>query len=147
LPIRSIKRRRFEPEPGVKVKSKIEYVIYRELQAAREAGRLSFTYEQEMELPINGRRVRVRPDFTIVCNGKTFYWEHLGMLDREDYSRNWRARLEGYRVQGLSDVLVTTDDLGGIREGQLCQVVDCIVAGRLTGTGGEAGFSQHHYSL
>ena len=43
-------RRILEPEKGVKVKSKIEYLIYRELQNARDAGKLTFAYEDPLEL-------------------------------------------------------------------------------------------------
>ena len=136
----------FEPEPGVQVKSKIEYMIYSELQEARNLGRLTFTYEQPMELPIGDRIIPVKPDFTIMCGGNTFYWEHLGMLDRADYSRDWRSRRAGYRAKGLEDSLVTTDDLGGVRRERLREVIDNLVA--LEAGGDETTeFSLHHYSL
>jgi hypothetical protein len=139
-------RRVFEPEPGKKVQSKIEYMIYRELQAARDAGTLTFEYEEPFELPLDGRMVTVKPDFTIRRGSNTYYWEHLGMLDRADYSNDWRRRVEGYRKKGLLDVLITTDDLGGVRQDRLRQVVADLVAARLVGDGG-ADFSRHHYVL
>ena len=43
-----------KPEAGKKVKSKIEYLIYCELRAARDAGNLTFEYEQPLELPRRG---------------------------------------------------------------------------------------------
>jgi exodeoxyribonuclease V alpha subunit len=64
-------RRIYEPEAGVKVLSKIEYLIYKTLQDARNEGRLVFEYERELELPIDGRRIKVHPDFSITVNGKT----------------------------------------------------------------------------
>ena len=79
-------RRIYEPEPGIKVQSKVEYVIYKTLQEARVAGRLSFEYERELELEIDGRRIKVHPDFAVTCGGRTIFWEHLGMLDRRDYA-------------------------------------------------------------
>ena len=139
-------RRIIEPEQGVKVKSKIEYIIYRELQEARQAGKLTFAYEEKLNLPIDGRTVTVKPDFTVWCNGKTFYWEHLGMLDRADYSRDWRRRLTGYRAANLADSLLTSDDLGGVRLERLRQVISDLCAGDPSGDGGQA-FSGHHYSL
>jgi hypothetical protein len=139
-------RRIFEPEQGVKVKSKIEYLIYRELQETRNAGQLTFAYEEELRLPIEGRTVTVKPDFTVRCGGNTFYWEHLGMLDRADYSRHWRSRRAGYRTANLEDSLVTTDDLGGVRQETLRQVVADLLAGKLSGDGGQE-FSSHHYNL
>ena len=139
-------RRIFEPEPGVKVRSKIEYIIYRQLQEARDDGALTFAYEEKLNLTIDGRRVTVKPDFTVWCNGKTFYWEHLGMLDRADYSRHWRRRLAGYRAEHLGDNLLTTDDLGGVKLERLREVIGDVVAGDCRGDGGEE-FSDHHYSL
>jgi hypothetical protein len=139
-------RRIFEPEPGVKVKSKIEYLIYRELQDARNAGKLTFAYEEELRLSIEGRMVTVKPDFTVRCGGKTCYWEHLGMLDRADYSRDWKSRRTGYRTENLEDNLVTTDDLDGVRQERLHQVVADLIAGKCRSDGGQE-FSLHHYSL
>lgn len=139
-------RRIFEPEQGIKVKSKIEYMIYRELQEARNAGRLTFAYEQPMELPIDGHTVSVKPDFTVMCSGRTFYWEHLGMLDRADYSRDWRSRRAGYRAKGLEDSLVTTDDLGGVRQERLREVIAALIVAE-PGGDGASEFSLHHYSL
>ena len=139
-------RRMFEPEQGKKVKSKIEYLIYRELRAARDAGALTFEYEETLDIPINGRTVTIKPDFTIRCGGKTFYWEHLGMLDRADYSRDWKQRVAGYQAEKLADRLVTTDDLGGIREERLQQVIADLVSGK-PGGDGKTEFSSHHYCL
>lgn len=139
-------RRIFEPEPGKKVKSKIEYLIYRELQQARDAGELTFEYEEGIELPIGGRIVPIRPDFTIRCGGKTFFWEHLGMLDRADYSRDWRERVAGYKAKNLADSLLTTDDLAGVRQERLKQVIVDLIAGKPSGDSRQE-FSLHHYRL
>jgi hypothetical protein len=140
-------RRIYEPEPGVKVQSKIEYVIYKMLQEARTAGRLAFEYERELELPIDGRRIKVHPDFSITVNSKTFFWEHLGMLDRRDYASDWRSRVAGYRAQGLADILITTDDLGGIRHDRLLAVMEDIIRGALAGDPTAREFSDHHHTL
>jgi hypothetical protein len=139
-------RRIFEPERGKKVKSKIEYLIYRELQEMRHAGKLSFEYEEELDLPIGGRTVTVKPDFTIRCSGKTFYWEHLGMLDRAEYSQDWKERVAGYRNKKIEDSLVTTDDLGGVRQERLRQVIADLI-NENPGGDGPNEFSLHHYSL
>jgi hypothetical protein len=37
------------------------------------------------------------------------YWEHLGMLEREDYRKSWNAKLAWYRTQG---VLPATEGIG-----------------------------------
>lgn len=139
-------KRILEPEPGVKVQSKVEYVIYKALQAAREQGVLSFEYEQELSLTLEGRKVKIHPDFTVVCNGHRFYWEHLGMLDRRDYATDWRRRVAGYRADGLAGALITTDDLGGLSNSRISSVIDDLVKGTLYGDGGTE-FSDHHYRL
>lgn len=139
-------QRILEPEKGVRVKSKIEYLIYRELLTARMAGKLVFAYEEPLELVIEGKTITVKPDFTVWCGDKTFYWEHLGMLDRSDYSRNWKARFEGYSAKGIADRLVTTDDLGGVRQGRLAQVIGAMIDHELGGNG-STEFSRHHYKL
>jgi hypothetical protein len=138
--------RLFEPEAGIKVKSKVEYLIYTALVSARDAGQLSFTYEGVLDLPFDGRTVTVHPDFVIQANGKTFYWEHLGMLDREDYSRDWRNRRGAYAAAGLADNLLTSDDLAGIRANQLASVLADLAGGTLKGRA-DLGFSLHHYVL
>jgi exodeoxyribonuclease V alpha subunit len=140
-------RRMFAPEQGVKVQSKIEYMIYRVLQDARNAGKLTFEYEQELNLVIENKTIPIKPDFTIRCGAKTFYWEHLGMLDRQDYASDWRRRLAGYRAEGLAEVLLTTDDLGGVRHERLQEVISHLQRGQLEGDPDSQEFSNHHYSL
>lgn len=137
----------FEPEPGVNVKSKIEYLIYRTLQQARDEGMLTFSYEEELALPINGREIIVHPDFTVQVGGRVIYWEHLGMLDRQDYSRDWRERRKGYEAVGLGDALLTTDDLSGVGQERLQTVIQDIIEGSLRGDDDGSEFSKHHYTL
>lgn len=138
--------RLFEPEHGVKVRSKIEYLIYQALVAARDAGTLTFSYESALELPFGDRMVTVHPDFVVQSGGQTYYWEHLGMLDRQDYARDWRERRRAYAAAGHEAMLLTTDDLAGVRADQLMQVVRDIVAGNLAGRA-DMGWSMHHYTL
>ena len=139
-------RRILEPEEGIKVKSKIEYLIYRELQAGRDAGTLNFAYEEPLGLPLGGKMVPVRPDFTVWCGDKTFYWEHLGMLDRTDYSRDWKVRFAAYEAINYAENLVTTDDLSGVRQERLRAVIGALIDKELGGDP-TTGFSRHHYSL
>lgn len=55
-----------------------------------------------------------RPDFTITWNGQEWYWEHLGMLNKEEYRNHWEAKKEWYEKQGFSSRLIVTDEKGGI---------------------------------
>jgi hypothetical protein len=80
---------------GIGVRSKSELLIY---EALRHAG---FTPEYEKPLTLGGRTRY--PDFTIEDEiyGRNIYWEHLGLLDREDYRRSWKAKLTWYRTNGV----------------------------------------------
>jgi hypothetical protein len=98
---------------GRAVRSKSELLI---AEAFLTAG-VGFEYERPLTL---GGKTRY-PDFTIEdeISGRTVYWEHLGMLAREDYRVSWRKKLEWYRYNGVHPVseatagmpiLVTTSD-------------------------------------
>ena len=80
---------------GIAVRSKSELVIF---EALRHAG-YQPVYEQALTL---GGQTRY-PDFTIEddISGQNIYWEHLGLLEREDYRRSWQAKLSWYRENGV----------------------------------------------
>ena len=37
---------------------------------------------------------KVLPDFVVEINGKTYIWEHLGMLDIPEYAEKWKRKKE-----------------------------------------------------
>ena len=80
---------------GLAVRSKSELII---AEALASAG-VSFEYEKALTLG-GGTRY---PDFTIEdeISGRNVYWEHLGMLEREDYQRSWEKKLAWYRANGV----------------------------------------------
>jgi hypothetical protein len=101
---------------GLAVRSKSELLI---AEALLSAG-VDFEYEKPLML---GGGIRY-PDFTIEdeISGRTIYWEHLGMLDREDYRFRWEKKLEWYRANGVhlvneakpgAPILVTTTESAG----------------------------------
>lgn len=139
-------RRVFEPEPGILVKSKVEYVIYEALRCARDDGQLTFAYELALELPFEEGKVVVHPDFTVMIGDRRFYWEHLGMLDRDDYFTDWQKRRRAYEKKGFGGQLVTSDDLHGICGERVQQIIANLVNGDIEETIGNE-FSQHHYQL
>lgn len=139
-------RRVFEPEPGVYVKSKIEYVIYDALRRAREAGQLTFKYEDTLRLPFEEGDIEIHPDFTVLIGDRRYYWEHLGMLDRDDYFTDWQKRRRAYERKGLKDLLLTSDDMHGIHGDQVSRIISDMVAGSIADTDGNE-FSAHHYCL
>ena len=89
---------------GLTVRSKSEWIISEALASAGVA------FEYEKPLTLNG--VTRYPDFTIEdeISGRTFYWEHLGMLDRAEYRRSWERKLQWYRQ---NDILPIEDGGGG----------------------------------
>jgi hypothetical protein len=134
----------YEPEKNVFVKSKIEYIIYKALVKARDLGLLNFTYEQELSL--SNRNYVIHPDFTIQVGDRTYYWEHLGELDLEDYYGKWQERKGDYSLNGYYENLITTDDLGGVKEEIIEALIKDIVNGTLK-TSKPERFSKHHYQL
>lgn len=96
---------------GLAVRSKSELII---AEALSNAG-IEFEYEKPLSL---GGSTRY-PDFTIddEISGRIIFWEHLGMLEREDYRRSWEKKLAWYRSHGVlpadegagpNGILVTT---------------------------------------
>jgi ATP-dependent exoDNAse (exonuclease V) alpha subunit len=49
------------------------------------------------------------PDFTILWRGENYYWEHLGLLQREEYRRKWKTKRAWYEKNFPSKLLVTEE--------------------------------------
>ena len=99
---------------GILVRSKSEVIIADLLYSKN----IDFLYETELRA--NDGSIRY-PDFTVVdgMTGTTFYWEHLGMLQRPSYRRKWEDKLTWYRANGIvpqaegggpKGTLITTED-------------------------------------
>lgn len=60
---------------------------------------IPFRYECELFM---GDMI-IYPDFTIKRSedGKVFYWEHFGMMDRDEYARNALNKLRHYNQNGI----------------------------------------------
>lgn len=67
---------------GESVRSKSEVIIANALFNAN----VNYEYEQALIAP-NG--TKISPDFTIELNDVTYYLEHVGMLNNEQYSERW----------------------------------------------------------
>ena len=132
------------PDKNVPVKSKIEYILYKYLHEAQKEKRLDFKYEEE--LVFKNKDYTVHPDFTIRVGDRRYFWEHLGELDVGRYAKDWAERRKDYENSGLLDSLITTDDLEGVKEELILEVIDNIVKGKLNGTV-DSKFSKHHYRL
>lgn len=136
------KRLKYYPRKGEKpVKSRGEYIIH---QALQRSG-LKFQYEEELRL--EKLSFLIHPDFVIELEDKTkIYWEHLGMLDTRKYFNDWMRRKKDYQEHSLLDYVVTTDDMNGIKDEMVVQVIDDIRNKKLKETP-ENKFSSHHYQL
>ena len=83
------------------VRSKSEVIIANLLFERK----VPFKYEET--LTVDG--VTYSPDFTISWKGSTFYWEHLGLLNRETYWTDWKVKERMYR-EHFPNQLVTTEE-------------------------------------
>lgn len=89
------------------VRSKSELVIANRLAAHG----LSYYYEKPLKV---SETDFVRPDFTIMYQGEEWYWEHLGLLDDEEYRKRWKRKEEWYKKHGFYDRLITSQEVGGL---------------------------------
>jgi ATP-dependent DNA helicase RecQ len=92
---------------GNQVRSKSEVII---CDLLAKAG-IKYEYEKLLEYE-PGKNIN--PDFTIFLdNGKELYWEHIGMLGLEEYSKNWSNKLDIYEKY-FPDQLLKTYESGVI---------------------------------
>ena len=134
------------PEDGVRVKSRVEYIIYRKLdELKRIRGDFTFEYEHPYSTPY---AYDIHPDFLIeLPDGRKFFWEHLGRTKDRRYIRNWYERKMIYKDQGDFDRLVTTDEESGIVDDRIESIIVQILSGDI-GTGDpDSSYSAHHFSL
>ena len=98
---------------GEAVRSKSEVIIANLMHAKK----IDYEYEQPLE---RGGVVKY-PDFTIEDDDANvnYYWEHLGMLNDDDYLRRWKEKVAWYRANGI----VPIEEGGGPR-GTLIQSKD-----------------------
>ncbi len=110
---------------GESVRSKSEVIIANMLYAQ------GIDYEYEVPLIASDGSIRY-PDFTIedAETGRTYYWEHLGLLSQPAYRKRWENKKVWYRSQGILEfdedsdgphALITTmdDPQGGIDSGAI----------------------------
>lgn len=85
----------YETQRGEIVRSKSEVIIADALYFAK----IPYHYEKPLKV---GNKV-VHPDFTVlnVKNRKEYYWEHLGLLDDEDYLNKFLIKLDSYEKNGI----------------------------------------------
>lgn len=94
-------------EKGHMVRSKSELVI------ANMLYRMGVEYEYERRYDGMSALGRRWPDFSFIDPaGELIVWEHLGMMTRDDYRRDWERKREWYEKNGfvMGENLFTTED-------------------------------------
>jgi len=90
----------------VMVRSKSEVIIANML-FDRDIG---FEYEKPLYAPDGSFYL---PDFTILWRGERYFWEHLGMLERDEYKRKWETKRSWYEMH-FPGRLITTEEAGDL---------------------------------
>lgn len=98
----------FVTNNGEHVRSKSELMI------ANRLFELRIPYKYEAPLKLSDGRV-IYPDFTVWNAGKRceVYWEHRGMMDKQDYACHSLKRIKDYSKEGifLGDKLIITEEM------------------------------------
>jgi hypothetical protein len=87
---------------GDMLRSKSEVIIANLIQ---QQG-VHFLYEQPLFAGDGTLRL---PDFTIAWRGRTYFWEHLGLLDQTEYSNQWKEKKDWY-ARWFPGQLITTEE-------------------------------------
>jgi exodeoxyribonuclease V alpha subunit len=132
--------KKYKTKNGIPVRSKVELDICQLLENS------GLTFEYERELSLGKRDYAIHPDFTITIGDRKIFWEHLGMLDIRKYYRDWLRCKEDYKDHSYFDNVITTDDLEGIDNNIIDQIIRDIKKGKLK-TSSVSKFSNHHYQL
>lgn len=92
-------------EKGERVRSKSEKIL------ADYFYRKNILYKYEKPLYLKGYGT-VYPDFTFLSRkaGEEIYWEHEGMMDKQEYARTAVRKIESYQINNIypGDRLILT---------------------------------------
>jgi len=109
-----------ETESGIWVRSKSEVIISNILY------RTGIPFEYESKLFYEPGKWK-EPDFTITYKGKTWYWEHLGLLGDEQYNEDWAVKKEIYTNLGIIDQVITTKE-SSVLSRQVNEIIKRIIS-------------------
>ena len=105
----------YETVDGKHVRSKSEVIICNLLH---ESG-LEYQYEEKLFYDNNKW---IEPDFTIkVSNNQKIYWEHVGMLGKEDYDTRWSKKIDIYN-RYFPGCMVKTYEGGSLSKDAKCLI-------------------------
>lgn len=108
---------------NVMVQSKSELTLATYF-ASPDVGLGDYTYNRKLEG--EGYPYRLRPDFSWETDaGELILWEHLGMLDRDDYREGWEKKKAWYAANGYieGENLFTSTEGPGLDMAHVASVV------------------------
>lgn len=136
-PTLKIVNKKFYDTKYIQVSEKGEFMISKsEVIIADKLHNNNIQYAYEAPIT-DDRGITIHPDFTIEDNdtGITYYWEHLGMLTKDDYRSKWKRKQEWYEKKGILEYtknrdadfqLIITKDKpdGGIDSTEIKDLID-----------------------
>ncbi|MGZ0080032.1 AAA family ATPase [Methylomonas sp. YC3] len=137
----------YAPDEGVIVKSRVEYIIYRKLlEAQARHGNFTFAYEETYQ--VVDKPFDIHPDFVIrFMDNRVIYWEHLGRVTSQSYMKDWDKRRKIYEDQNDFDKVVTSDELHGISDEKIENIIENIVKNAQITEDNSNRYSNMHFSL
>lgn len=137
----------YNPDEGIEVKSRVEYIIYKKLKEGQaKYGNFNFSYEEKYEL--KNHNFDIHPDFVLrFDDGRIVYWEHLGRVLSKSYMRGWDSRKELYEENNDFKNVITTDELSGIDDDKIDTIIAMLVENKLTTEDSSNRYSDMHFSL
>lgn len=121
----------------IQVSEKGEFMISKsEVIIADKLYHNNIAYAYEAPLG-DGTGITIHPDFTIEDSdsGIMYYWEHLGMLTKDDYRSKWKRKKEWYERNGIIEysknpnadkqLIITRDKPdGGIDSTEIKEIIE-----------------------
>ena len=122
----------------IQLRSKIEYII------ANILDKLGIKFEYEPE--DFWLEYRIKPDFKLVIDGESYYWEHLGLMEYRAYRNRWFYKKQIYEGLGIIDKLITTKEGEKmLKEESIKDIINDLKSRNLRTT--ENSYSKHHYEI
>jgi ATP-dependent exoDNAse (exonuclease V) alpha subunit len=133
---------------GQFIESRVELLIYQALKESQKkyGENLSFMYEVRPE--IEGQKLPMKTDFTIITGSGIWYWEHLGRIGNKKYEWTWQEiKKPSYQKFNAFEKLITTDERNGINPDKISEIISLIIENKVETEDPTKRYSNHHYSL
>ena len=89
---------------------------------------------------------RIKPDFKLIIDGESYYWEHLGLMEYGAYRNRWSYKKQIYEELGIIDKLITTSEGEKmLKEESIKDIINDLKSRNLKTT--ENSYSKHHYEI